>query len=61
MDKRIEVNGFKSERERRQALVDCTDIMWEAMSEATHDKGLVERFLLAKSIHNDILSRMVEK
>lgn len=51
---------FGTDQERRQALVDCTDIMWETILMATQNKGLIETFLLAKELHNRILGQMVK-
>jgi len=52
------IDEFKNDQERRQALVDCTDIMLKEMSKSTKDKMHIERFLLAKTLHNEILAQM---
>lgn len=60
MERNIKIGEFTSDQERRQALVDCTDIMFNAMSEATSNQALIDRFVLAKTLHNKILSQMAE-
>ena len=52
----IKIGEFANDQERRQALVDCTDIMFNEMSKAT--QGSMERFLLAKTLHNEIVAQM---
>ena len=60
MDWIIETTDYASDQERRQALIDCTNVMWEILSEVTNDKGMISKFLLAKDLHNKILSQMSE-
>ena len=52
----IKIGEFANDQERRQALVDCTDIMFTEMSKAA--QGSMERFLLVKTLHNEIVAQM---
>jgi hypothetical protein len=58
MDWIIEITDYGTDQERRKALADCTDIMWEILSGVTSDEGTINRFLLAKDLHNKILGQM---
>lgn len=59
MDWMIELKDeYETDQDKRMALVDCTDVMWEILSGVTSDMGTINRFLLAKDLHNKILSNM---